>query len=136
MKATELRIGNFVEFENDFFRMHIISESYPVLDTDLFGAYVVEWDKLSPIPLTEEWLEKLGFWSKYKSNHLKWSLYGFDIDQISDEDENGNEIPQEQIFHYAYQYDIKYVHQLQNLYFALTGKELTINQEKHEIKSN
>jgi hypothetical protein len=136
MKATELRIGNFVEFENEVFRMHIISESYPVLDTDLFGAYVVEWDKLYPIPLTEEWLADFGFIDKYKSCNNDWSIYGFTINQQSDEDDDGNKIPQEQIFYYQYQYDIKYVHQLQNLYFALTGKELTINQEKHEIKSN
>lgn len=126
MKATELRIGNFIQINGEVYETLAIT----IASIDKFKI------DFEPIPLTEEWLEKLGFWSKYKSNHLKWSFYGFDIDQISDEDENGNEIPQEQIFHYAYQYDIKYVHQLQNLYFALTGKELTINQEKHEIKSN
>lgn len=126
MKATELRIGNFVEFENEVFRMHIVSESYPVLDTDLFGAYVVEWDKLYPIPLTEEWLVDFGFIDKYKSCNTDWSIYGFTINQQSDEDDEGSKIPQEQIFYYQYQYDIKYVHQLQNLYFALTEKELTI----------
>lgn len=130
MKETELRIGNFVEFENEVFRMHTITELYPILDTDLFGAYVVEWDKLSPIPLTEEWLVDFGFIDKYKSCNKDWSIYGFTINQQSDEDDDGNKIPQEQIFYYQYQYGIKYVHQLQNLYFALIGKELIIKQEQ------
>ena len=136
MKSKELRIGNFCKWNGPHYTEQATIASLDLTEVSFkCGDYGMVAD-LEPIPLTEEWLEKLGFWSKYKSNHLKWSLYGFDIDQISDEDENGNEIPQEQIFHYAYQYEIKYVHQLQNLYFALTGKELTINQEKHEIKSN
>ncbi len=38
-------------------------------------------------------------------------------------DDKHNNIPNEQIW-----VNIKHVHQLQNLYFALTGKELTIKE--------
>jgi hypothetical protein len=126
MKATELRIGNYIQINGDL--------SYAT------ASLIIAIDELEltvkPIPLTEEWLKDFGFIDKYKSCNTDWSIYGFTINQQSDEDDEGSKIPQEQIFYYQYQYDIKYVHQLQNLYFALTGKELTIKQEKHEIKNN
>jgi hypothetical protein len=116
MKATELRIGNY----------------YLAFGVDLKQVETLTKDKIlidfQPIPLTEEWLEKFGFYSKYKSCNNMWNILGFDIQQISDEDDDGNKIPQEQVFYYQYRYDIKHVHQLQNLYFALTGEELTIKQ--------
>jgi hypothetical protein len=129
MKANELRIGNLVYYGDNIAYVSAVFRTHFNCEDSVTG---ISFDNslqnnFTPILLTEEWLEKLGFWSKYKSNHLKWTFYGFDIDQVSDEDENGNEIPQEQTFHYAYQYEIKYVHQLQNLYFALFEKELTIN---------
>lgn len=118
MEARELRIGNWITIWNN---EHQVSSSIIIaIEKNTIGY--------KPIPLTEEWLLKLGFSSKYKSCHIKWNILGFDLDQKSDEDDDGNKIPQEQVFYFNYQVDIKYVHQLQNLYFALTGEELTIKQ--------
>ena len=68
-----------------------------------------------PIPLTEEWLVKLGF-EKLEG----WDdMYYFKIGDF-------------QIYEYnvsGYEFDdfeIKHVHQLQNLYFALTNEELIL----------
>jgi hypothetical protein len=108
MKANELRIGDFVEIDqypND--RVIIQIEN---------GSNIDQCGKLnaSPIPLTEEWLLRFGFenwdknaWANKISLHKQGEVF---------------------LYKAVYQSDyveIKYVHQLQNLYFALTGEELT-----------
>jgi hypothetical protein len=79
-----------------------------------------------PVPLTEEWFLKFGFelktdvyFSNIKYKDQCWVNFSFCIAVWR----NGN-------FMYDWNggnIQIKYVHQLQNLYFALIGKELTIN---------
>jgi len=76
--------------------------------------------------LTEEWLLKLGFELAYESDYRRKfdmldSRFGYDFDLNGDT--NGM-----QGFRYIGNYlgHIKHVHQLQNLYFALTGKELEV----------
>ncbi len=80
----------------------------------------------SPIPLTEDLLAKCGFRSKYKSCNTDWNIGSFTINQKSNEDDDGNTIPQEQVFYFDYTYEIKYLHQLQNLCYCLTGTELEV----------
>jgi hypothetical protein len=142
MRATELRIGNYVYGINRRSEIHL-PDTIPlkVLQIELFNtevlpldqnpATVEKWFKitnedLSPILLTEEWLKKFGFFEKYKSVHSQWSLNGFAVQQTSDQDDDGNTIPQEEVFYYEWNFEVKHVHQLQNLYFALTGEELII----------
>ena len=82
---------------------------------------------LEPIKLTEEWLLKFGF--RYYQNayyapdeeeyFIINTKYGFNFISFSEVD--GSE--------WAIKFDIKYVHQLQNLYYTLTGKELEINEQ-------
>lgn len=108
MKATELRIGNLVYSYNG------IGTDITVVDFNVLRQHGI----LSPIPLTEEWLAKLGF-------ELDINCYVKDI-AIYGNEELG--------FRYNASYfeddnliEIKHVHQLQNIYFALTNTELTIN---------
>ena len=115
--AKELRIGNWVQ-EPD-------CEPHQLKITE-FDEGNYWFERLLPIPLTEEWLKKLGFYSKYKSVHMRWNMGSLDIHQKADVDDDGNSIPQEQVFYFDYQWEIKYVHQLQNLYFCLCGDELQI----------
>lgn len=69
--------------------------------------------KIKPIPITEKWLLKLGF------EPIGFDCYSFDGCEFSFEENS---------FFKKY---VNSVHQLQNLYFALTGKELShINQTK------
>ena len=119
MKASELRIGNLVKS---------IGIEYVVCKVDSHGNITgVEGNTsfnldrtTEPIPLTEEWLLKFGFDlinnEYYQSrNHdlkLHWTV-------------NKNKmIPEFNEKRFVTGYDFKYVHQLQNLYFALTGHEL------------
>jgi len=110
MKASELRIGNWYKYNG------IFKQATPNTIEKVWGAERT-WCK--PIPLTEEWLLKLGA-KKLSDNffeigYLKFKIhshqYGIDFHFG-----NGGG-------HYIKPH---YVHSLQNLYFALTGEELTI----------
>ena len=108
MKANELRIGNYLEIDqypND--RVIVQIENGNAIDQCL---------KLNPkpIPLTEEFFELCGF---EKDNRVNWRLksgyYWIEVNRYSVYI-NGQQVVL-----------IDYVHQLQNIWFALTGKELT-----------
>jgi len=125
MKAKELRLGNLIYVKYDG-----INPQTKIRKVSLATISEVTRDgndiSYKPIPLTEEWLVKFGFYGKYKSVNTQWSLGGFSIQQESNVDEEHNTIPTEQRFHYNWDFVVEYVHSLQNLYFALTGEELAI----------
>ena len=126
MKANELRIGNWIltSFLDEEHLM-IISEigEFSVVcenkETDAQCGFKV----IYPIPLTEEWLVKFG---AEKVNEISEyfdgeDMYSYELYLDGAEclfDRKCNCQPYEHI---------KYVHQLQNLYFALTGEELKQN---------
>lgn len=78
---------------------------------------------LCPIDLTEEWLEKLGFdFDGYTYNMGKLSINHKSADR-----------PKGRVYYNSWAVSEKrpeFVHQLQNLYFALAGEELTIKETK------
>ena len=123
IQANELRIGNLVNSKNDgiISITNISEKSVAVSEAHCYNHIPVEF--ISPIPLTEEWLLKFGF-KKRKNRHLFHWENKIVISEYKDEFEN--------FFYPKTGYDIrfsneiKYVHQLQNLYFALTGAELTV----------
>jgi hypothetical protein len=73
----------------------------------------------SPIPLTEEWLLNLGFVKglsgAFYIGDCIFHISGYLSDKFDD---------------YMIKDNIKYVHQLQNIFFALTGEELIVDKEK------
>jgi len=113
----EARAGNLVMYDNRLFQIESISRSLPCLNTDEFGIGVVDWNNIQPISLTPEILEKCGF-VMHKTSQL-WRTYNFYLHHylVSDNE-------------YCFKYSdftsssIQYLHQLQNLYFALCGEEL------------
>jgi len=118
MKPTELRSGNYVNVPHGDVQIdHFIKDGCHFTD-GCGGTFA----SLHPIPLTEEWLkEKTEFKFKYYTECGE--VYRLDFYKITIEDDrfffgiwNNMEVLIE----------FKYVHQLQNLYFALTGKELEI----------
>ena len=126
MKATELRIGNWVRWN---YEESSEGNVYPV-------EYGYELDDIKnnpnivkPIPLTEEWLIRFGFEldKEYDEGGLvdyRLTLMKNSLEFVSfwnSEELNGINQPQTRV-------DVKHVHQLQNLYFALTGQELTIKE--------
>lgn len=127
MKASELRIGNLVNLMLN----HEDFETIRVDVTDLIN--IPHGGVYEPIPVTEKWFEKFGFyrdgeyWSrgindykycfKYRDWADNWAFYQEFTDSPDDRDDGVK---------YPISFDIKYVHQLQNLWFALLFEELTI----------
>jgi hypothetical protein len=110
MKASELRIGNSIMQDDD------------LVFVTWWRLELMENNKIEykPIPLTEEWLIEFRF-RKNKYDIRYWYYHGFKVKFNS---------KREITFRVSgVWYKIKYVHQLQNLYFALTGEELTIKDE-------
>jgi hypothetical protein len=137
MKANDLRIGNLVNYliidemderkkwfevsEIDYDDLRIIQNKHEVNQD------------YQPIQLTEEWLLKFGFfvenfdysipisdcevvWLTLIPQDEECTAYSVCVTQ-TDEDELDQNV---------FLSDISYVHQLQNLYYALTNKELII----------
>jgi hypothetical protein len=82
-------------------------------------------DFFRPIPLTEEWLLKFGFEvDDHLMNPDDWPYVDYIKNEVRISEPN---------YSFAFygrdnELEIKYVHQLQNLYFALTGEELCVIQ--------
>ena len=79
---------------------------------------------VNPIPLTEEWLLKMGFEEAKGHGGYK----AFSIDSFVVLKTNGVNIVFQASNYCANQVEVSTVHQLQNLYHALTGEELTIKE--------
>ena len=119
MKANELRVGNWVS---------ILGLHNGQIETIDFASSYIEgsdykFKELSPIPLTEEWLEKFGF-EKITDTPNIYGRHFYRLNEVEifwDSDGVGW-LPFG--LGVGKSVDFKYVHTLQNLYFALTGAEL------------
>jgi hypothetical protein len=125
--ANELRIGNLVEEEIlGNVRVHeILHNSVWVVCKHMNVDRTIEersckliLSDIKPIPLTPEILEKAGYVTKLIGGLPYYKLLKFEF-------LNGSLIPGGINF-MSMDMPCEYVHQLQNLYFALTGNELEI----------
>ncbi|HDY88852.1 MAG TPA: hypothetical protein ENH82_12170 [bacterium] len=122
MKATELRIGNYVYYHGTNGPTHNI---YKIdgIDISLMESKKGYLKLHTPIQLTEQWVKDFEY-----------------VIEFQDEDSNnvfklGNlkVVIKKEVIYFGiwnvpfekFKKKIKYVHQLQNLYFVLTEKELT-----------
>lgn len=128
MKSREFRIGNVVGCDGTP-RPLVIQEIY---ESQITAGFLDEPDyemdlmypNLIGIPITEEWLKKAGFGL---STGDKWSLLSPRGCLFSLQNEKFNTAYKVYInFDYT-QSRFEYIHQLQNLYFALSGDELVFN---------
>lgn len=101
MTARELRIGNWYNPSNP---KQMEAEDY----INMYLNY-------EPVPLSEQWLLKFGF--EKDGSCYTWELNEFGIDCFAHV---------KGFFFQSKTCEIKYVHQLQNLYHALTGEELVL----------
>ncbi len=132
MEARELRIGNLV--------IDTIDEQIKTIDCGKLKVCFDENDVYEPIPLTEDWLLKLGFEKFPDLNEIEYIMdfnfsekvqiyliYRYRDGEIiktqlsinNDKDDYENDwcdIPVNAMF----------VHQIQNLFHSLTGEELKI----------
>jgi|DEB0MinimDraft_10_1074344.scaffolds.fasta_scaffold03054_9 hypothetical protein len=122
MKASELRIGNWVYISN-VGEVQVEGVDYGIMH----NIHRYEEDSVVGIPLTEEWLEKFGF-EKVTDKDNVYGRHFYRLNQVDifwDLDDGGW-LPFG--FNVSNSVDFCYVHQLQNLYFALTGEELEIKE--------
>ena len=149
--VKELRIGNIIRFDDvsdDIVKVTGISFST--------GSWFVDWEmvkgtsgfekgdsllqEFEPIPLTPEILGKAGFRWNTQRSYEKYGACHFVINYKEEVNEEGE--PEtylsNRIFYIWYgdgvfkfyfcssEIEIKYIHQVQNLYYALTQTELNI----------
>jgi len=137
MKANELRIGNLITFKGKVRivdgvslcgshlmpRVPLVNLHYMYQEKELLNI-----NKLEPIPLTEEWLLKLRsreslpvnykniyimldrFLLTYQASYGFWYVYDFSCEEM------------------LYITKVEFVHEWQNVYFALNGEELTLTE--------
>jgi len=151
IQANELRIGNFVMTNNSKYRTDDVGKVACIVSIDsersfeeikgTASVYLIDdkWKDTygqwltfyEPIPITEEWLLKFGF--KKRESGVCDSFYiGFNpvthdwlfdlvwLKKMMDYSYEGNP------FYKNGHHEVKYIHQLQNLYFALTQTELEL----------
>lgn len=118
IKASELRIGNLIESLGSALVVDTLSSNGNARVLTRRGSNVaLSLSQCKPIPITEEWLIKFGGKCTIMEGYPIYYLNPFDIEFYE----------LESIIHIANgEFKIKYVHQLQNLYYALTNEELTI----------
>ncbi len=112
MRKSDLRIGNWV-FDSEGFEYQI--EGYEL--------YINLIEDYTPIPITQEWLERLGFeYTKYYQNfRIKAGDYFNSIKYIDDEWCYNNDDSDAGCYFVT---TVQYVHELQNLYHAINKEEL------------
>ena len=121
MEANELRISNLVLHEGEILTIKSISKSVVSFDGRNYWTLLKD---CKPIPLTEDWLTKFGF--KHTEDYFQKKSIGKNITlefailhKRTILFDNKKKLFVELKF-------CEYVHQAQNLYFALTGSELTL----------
>lgn len=127
MKIDELRIGNYVNIEGDVVKVKEIYEKSIHYANGEYESYATE-DFMQPIELTEEVLLKIGFVKENEVNRMynNCCVVSYYINKFYKElvievrRENG--FYKNNMVHY----DIKYLHELQNTYYLLTGEELEV----------
>ena len=120
MKAKDLRIGNYI-YDNQVGHKGSFQVSANGILEIKQGGIKIDY---TPNRLTEEWLIKFG------KNDLGLKICSSDYPQCDlyiDFNDDGNNCRLRNCSEgFIIGQELKYVHQLQNLYFALTGQELEL----------
>ncbi|GEN70972.1 MULTISPECIES: hypothetical protein [Chryseobacterium] len=125
MNAADLKIKNLVEYKNQIYTITEIFQGrghdyFVKIENDIHSISVPA-DSLKPICITEEWLEKFGFLRTYSSNErIRYErpepFIKYDIDLSSRKILEGLKI-------YGNSIKCKYIHEFQNIFSCLFGKE-------------
>jgi len=134
MKIQDLRLGNYIElrYENEGYCEVISIDKNGCIDVEYPDGEIIydrecKFENHEPIPLTEEWLLKFGFIKHHhdyinsmenlvlmlreiETNEWIYKLYPIELGTAQQ----------------PKAVNIKSIHQLQNLYFALTSEDLVL----------
>ena len=126
MTANELRLGNIIMFAD---YDGIVYRKISAIKLNEFGLYSdidgTNFGICKPVLITKEWLLKLGFEYSdfYKNYKIKAGQYFNSIKYDNDNYEwcYNNDSSDAGCYYVS---SIKYIHELQNLYFAINQQEL------------
>jgi len=133
MKAKELRLGNYAKDQFDQLITVSAIDHKDCLDNEIgdIPVYV-----LQPIPLSEEWLINFKLIeSEDEEGDTIWNNENIEIQFFDFANENSSFYATKALL-FQTEIELRYVHQLQNLYFAITGEELTIKKKITNGKTN
>jgi hypothetical protein len=126
----ELRIGNLALFDGRvvvvyglgriIFDYGLISDHVDIYNIDDHEDDYVSIKSLKPIPLTEEWLLRFGFVKDSEYDNT----FNLGIEVLNGFKDFTIDIRAKVLLLDCMEIKIEYVHQLQNLYFAMTGEDL------------
>lgn len=136
ISTKELRIGNLV---SDIFERQISGSgerqandvskftSKNVWTSNANGECRFKCNDILPVIITEYWLVKLGFDRESENKHIVYRIESeIGSFYLRDSYENGFYFGFDEYNEIDNQNSIFYIHQLQNLFFAITGEELTL----------
>ncbi|ALR30017.1 hypothetical protein ATE47_05535 [Chryseobacterium sp. IHB B 17019] len=125
MEITELKIHNYVRYENEMYSLIEVfqheNEEYYVKIRNSKNCLCIPAKLIKPVKMDESWLLRFGFTKTYDSKHIirferrKESLK-YDIDLHNTPTMTGLKL-------YGNHVNCRYVHQFQNLFCFLFGKE-------------
>lgn len=126
MKANELRIGNYLNYDLGICKVRGTTKNAVWLHDEGGPVIIDGFLNIRPIPLTEDILLKCGF--VYRNEHRG---QGSILDLHNENWKKGMSVAfmkdgTLRVLNHP-QFDYLHLHQLQNLYFALTGDELNIS---------
>lgn len=129
IKSNELRIGNLLIDKRDMLEKEVVvincDDTIRIrFNNQIYGCFFL--NNFEPIPLTEEWLLKCGFYYTDDDN-VFLALPVFKNFELNSDKSNDFSTVSFRINNNLK--EIEYVNQLQNLYFSLTGEELIYNQD-------
>jgi hypothetical protein len=103
INANELRLSNYVNYQGKALRVHLL---FSISNNSM-------WE---PIPLSNEWMSKFGI--------KKFVMSQVEIKKKTESYYQSTIVVNGRKFTFKLYYLIKYVHEFQNVFFSLTGKEL------------
>ena len=131
---TELRVGNTISHANDngffLFKVEEIKKDGVIVYYN-DGEWFIPYTNIKPVKLNHSEFTSLGF--QFKEDIIYWatrvenlSYYFIKCERVEIKvwDDGSCNICD---------YQIEFTHQLQNLYFILTGKELLLIKQKLEL---
>lgn len=134
IQATEFRVGNLFRFISTDSIEQVADIRTAGIKTPTINNVLIT--DIEPIPLNEDWLVRFGF---EKDINTSWFRIGYfaEMEDVSNRMIIGYNTVSNRLGCYQEgdangifaQKTFQYVHQLQNLYFALTGTELTLTDK-------
>ncbi len=129
MNVADLKIKNLVEYKN---QIYTITEIFQSVEKEYFvhieneiQRISVPADSIKPIKITEEWLERLGFSRTFSSEQsIRYerpeAFIKYDIDLSSRKILEGLKI-------YGNAIKCRYIHEFQNIFSCLFGKDPSLH---------